>query len=120
MTSPRYEVVARVRCAASPADVWPLLQDLDRWVSVREADLRVQLLATDPPTRLTYQLVAGLPVREHEATVTLVPTGGGTDIHWRQSFRPRIPFTGGFLRTRLESQSAASATRLAEASGSVA
>ena len=120
MTGRRYEVAARVRCAAPPADVWPLLQDLDRWVAVREANLRVEVLATETPTTLRYRLVGGLPVHEHEATVTLLRVDEGTDICWEQSFRPRIPFTGGFLRTRLESQSAASATRLAEASGSVA
>jgi len=120
VTGPSYEVAARVRCAAAPAELWPLLQDLDRWVAVREVQLRVEVLSVDPPTTLTYRLVAGLPVRQHEATVTLDAVDGGTDICWRQSFRPRIPLTGGFLRTRLESQSAASATRLAEASGSVA
>jgi hypothetical protein len=100
--------------------VWPLLVDIDRWVTVPETTLRTAVLATDPPTVLSYRLVAGLPVRAHLATVTLVPVDGGTDIRWEQTFRARIPGTGGFLRTRLESQSSDSAQRLAEASGSVA
>jgi hypothetical protein len=120
VTGRRYEVAARVRCAAPPASLWPLLQDLDRWVAVPEAELRVEVLAADAPTTLTYRLVEGLPLRQHGATVTLLAVAGGTDICWHQSFRPRIPFTGGFLRTRLESLSALAATRLAEAGGSLA
>ncbi|MDH4160711.1 MAG: SRPBCC family protein [Actinomycetota bacterium] len=120
MTGRRYEVAARVRCAVPPADLWPLLRDLDRWVAVPEAELRVEVLAAEAPTTLSYRLVSGLPLRQHEATVTLLAVDGGTDICWQQSFRPRIPFTGGFLRTRLETLSAAAAMRLAEAGGSVA
>jgi len=112
---PRYEVSARVRCAAPPEDVWPLLVDLDRWSSVRETTLRVEVLSAQPPSRLRYRIVQGLPVKDHAGDVQLVPVDGGTDIQWSHSFRARIPGTGGFLRGRLESQAADAATRLADA-----
>lgn len=111
----RYEVSARVRCSAPPDAVWPLLADVGRWTTVREASVRVELLATDPPDGLRYRIVSGLPLRDHEAHVELVPAAGGTDIVWSHSFRARIPGSGGFLRTRMESQASDAATRLATA-----
>lgn len=116
---PRYQVSARVRCGAAPEVVWPLLTDLDRWTTTREARLGTELLVVEPPHRLSYRIVSGLPVREHEADVELVPEDGGTDIVWTHAFRARIPGTGGFLRGRLESLAVRSAQQLAEAAGSV-
>lgn len=50
-----------------------------------------------------YQIVSGLPVREHSGTVLLVDTDtGGTEIVLVESFRPRIWGTGGYLRGRRE------------------
>jgi uncharacterized protein YndB with AHSA1/START domain len=48
-----------------------------RTVSVEE------VLEVDPPRRLVYRVVSGLPVRNYraEVTVTLAPAGG-TTIHW--------------------------------------
>lgn len=116
---PRYEVIARIRSAAEPADIWPLLTDLPRWVSGREVTLTTEVVAEDPPRELRYRIVAGLPVRDHEACVRLLPVGGGTDIVWSHTFAARIPGTGGFLRGRLEGQAVRSARLLAEASTSL-
>lgn len=116
---PRYEVTARVRCGAPPEAVWALLTDLPRWTAVRETHLATEVVSAVPPTDLRYRITGGLPVREHEAHVELLPADGGTDVVWSHTFRARLPGTGGFLRGRLESQAADSARRLAEAAASL-
>lgn len=104
-----------MRCAAPPEQVWPLLADLDRWSAVPGAAVRLEPVDADPPNRLRYRIVGGIPVRDHVAEVLLVAVGGGTDICWSHRFRARIPGTGGFLRTRLEKQAADAAAGLADA-----
>jgi uncharacterized protein YndB with AHSA1/START domain len=47
-----------------------------RTVSVEE------VLQVDPPRRLVYRVISGLPVRNYRAEVTLTPAPGGTAIHW--------------------------------------
>ncbi|MFL6140362.1 MAG: SRPBCC family protein [Labedaea sp.] len=43
-----------------------------------------------------------LPVRDYRGEIGLTPAGGGgTVIHWRVSFRPKIPGTGWLLRRGL-------------------
>ena len=108
-------MAARVRCPVDPAGVWPLLADPGRWLAGAGVAVTVEVVSRRPPHVLTYRVVAGLPVREDTGTVELVPVAGGTDICWSHRFRPRIPGTGGFLRTRLETQTAEAATRLAAA-----
>ena len=112
---PTYEVAARVRCSAPPERVWPVLADLDRWGAVPGAAVQLEEVDADPPNRLRYRIVEGIPVRDHVAEVLLVAVGGGTDIRWSHRFRARIPGSGGFLRTRLEKQAAEAASGLAEA-----
>ena len=56
----------------------------------------------EPPTRLRYRLLSGLPLRDYEATIDLTDApGGGTDIVWRSQFEPKIPLTGGLFRRSL-------------------
>jgi Polyketide cyclase / dehydrase and lipid transport len=41
------------------------------------------------------------PLRNYEASVTLTDADGGTAIHWRSQFDPRIPGTGALFRSML-------------------
>lgn len=36
----------------------------------------------DPPRRMVYTVVRGIPVRNYRAEIILTPTGAGTDIRW--------------------------------------
>ena len=54
-----------------------------------------------PGKRFSYIHLRGLPVREYRSDVDLEPAGGGTDITWSSSFRPRLPGTGWFWRLAL-------------------
>ena len=63
---------------------------------------REEVTVFEPPTRLGYRLLSGLPLRDYEATIVLTEApGGGTDIVWRSQFEPKIPLTGGLFRRSL-------------------
>ncbi|WP_067491471.1 SRPBCC family protein [Actinomadura hibisca] len=68
---------------------------------------RERVVVYDPPHRYGYVAVAGLPLRDYRAEVTLEPQGLGTGIRWQGSFEPLIPGTGGLakflMRRMLES-----------------
>lgn len=52
-----------------------------------------------PDRRFSYALKSGLPLRGYRADVDLTETeGGGTEIHWHSTFRPKVPGTGWFFR----------------------
>jgi Polyketide cyclase / dehydrase and lipid transport len=55
-----------------------------------------------PGRRFSYELLSGLPVRDYRADVDLArAAGGGTEIHWRSRFLPKVPGTGWLIRRRL-------------------
>ena len=56
----------------------------------------------EPPSRFSYKLLSGMPLRDYNATITLTDAGdGGTDITWRSQFEPKYPLTGGLFRRAL-------------------
>lgn len=114
--------VAR-RFDAPPERVWAVYTDHARWREwagtpgsrlVREGHpdpngtgavrafaggLREEILAFEPPKRMTYRVVAGpVPFRDHRGEVRLEPDGAGTRVVWTCRLAPRIPGTGGLCR----------------------
>ena len=114
---------------APPARVFALYTDhvgWEKWAGVKEVVLRQQgdpppnglgairvirargmaieeeITGFEPPTRMTYRLVAGAPVRDHEGVVTFAADGSGTRVSWTVRFRPAVPGTGWLLRALLE------------------
>lgn len=52
-----------------------------------------------PDRRLSYVLLAGLPLRDYRADVDLTPQGDGTTrIRWHSTFKAKVPGTGWFYR----------------------
>jgi hypothetical protein len=121
------QVRASGETAASPAVVYALLKDSTTWPSwsplgscemVRGGDDgdphgvgARRIFRTGPVTvleevpelipekRVSYLLLAGLPMRDYRADIDLEPSAsGGTKIVWRSSFSPKIPGTGWFFR----------------------
>ena len=79
---------------------------------------REEVTTFEPPARLGYKLLSGLPLRNYEAAITLAEApGGGTDITWRSQFDPRYPLTGGLFRRALQKFTQDAAERLARAAG---
>jgi uncharacterized protein YndB with AHSA1/START domain len=131
------ELDARVRSAAPPERVWALLADVTtwpRWADFDEAsvesgsglgELRAfrrgrtrtseRVTVFEPPRRLGYDLVSGIPIRDYHADVTLTPENGGTDIRWHSTFKTKVPGTGWLIRHSLQRFVADTAERLARA-----
>jgi hypothetical protein len=70
-------------------------------VSGRTYTSREQIVELIPDRKLSYQLLSGLAVRDYRAEITLEPVSAGTEIHWRSTFDPKFPGTGGLYRRSL-------------------
>jgi uncharacterized protein YndB with AHSA1/START domain len=56
--------------------------------------LREEVIAYEAPSRFSYTLLSGLPVRDHVGTVELAPQGAGTKITYAVRTIPTIPLAG--------------------------
>ena len=56
--------------------------------------LREEVIAYEPPTRFSYKLISGLPVRDHVGTVQLAAADGGTRVTYAVRTIPTIPLVG--------------------------
>ena len=70
---------------------------------IRAAGMAIEeeITAFDPPKRMAYRIVAGLPVRDHEGEIRLELSGEATRLVWEVRFRPLVPGTGWLLRRLL-------------------
>lgn len=58
--------------------------------------MKERVTASEPESRLEYDLLSGLPVRNYHATVALTDAAdGGTDITWSARFDPPWPIFKG-------------------------
>jgi hypothetical protein len=74
---------------------------------------REQVTEYDPPRRLRYRLLSGLPFRHYVGEVTVAPSGAGSSVTTEVCFRTLIPGTQVFgpIALRLATRGA---VRLAE------
>jgi len=56
--------------------------------------LREEVLTYEEPTRFSYKLLSGLPVRDHVGTVELTPNDGGTKMTYAVRTMPTVPLVG--------------------------
>lgn len=60
--------------------------------------LREEVLAYERPSRFSYKLLSGLPVRDHVGTVLLGEDGAaGTELTYAVRLTPTIPLAGGLV-----------------------
>jgi uncharacterized protein YndB with AHSA1/START domain len=57
--------------------------------------LREEVIAYRPPSRFSYKLLSGAPVRDHVGTVELTPHGKGTKVVYAVRTTPTVPVAGG-------------------------
>jgi uncharacterized protein YndB with AHSA1/START domain len=57
--------------------------------------LREEAIAYERPSRFSYKLLSGLPVRDHVGTVLLEPNGAGTRVTYAVRTHPTLPVVGG-------------------------
>jgi hypothetical protein len=63
---------------------------------------RERVVVADPGHRLSYELVAGMAIRDYRADIDLKTVDGGTSIHWHSSFFAKVPGTGWIYRRALQ------------------
>ena len=64
--------------------------------------MREEVLAYERPSRFSYTLLSGLPVRDHVGTVELEPKDGGTEVTYAVKTTPTIPLAGPVFMTGLK------------------
>ena len=55
---------------------------------------RERVVTARPNETFSYVLVSGMAIRDYQAVVSLEPSGAGTTIRWRSTFRAKIPGLG--------------------------
>jgi hypothetical protein len=126
----RYVIDVRARSKASREAVWSLLADgcsWSEWGPWQKAELeqegtpppdgvgairrlirrptvtRERVTAFEPGSRLSYEMLSGLPLRGYQGEVTLSEADGGTEIHWHTEFDgAKIPGTAPLFRRMLD------------------
>jgi uncharacterized protein YndB with AHSA1/START domain len=56
--------------------------------------LREEVIGFEPPSRFSYKLLSGAPVRDHVGTVELSPEGEGTRMVYAVRTFPTVPVVG--------------------------
>jgi uncharacterized protein YndB with AHSA1/START domain len=59
--------------------------------------LREEVIAYEEPSRFSYTLLSGLPVRDHVGTVELTPNGSGTRMVYAVKTQPTVPVVGAVV-----------------------
>jgi uncharacterized protein YndB with AHSA1/START domain len=57
--------------------------------------LREEVLVYRRPSRFSYTVLSGAPIRDHVGTVELTPNGGGTKVVYAVRMMPTVPLAGG-------------------------
>ncbi|HXQ88995.1 MAG TPA: SRPBCC family protein [Solirubrobacterales bacterium] len=56
--------------------------------------MREEVIGYERPSRFSYKILSGLPVRDHVGTVELKDAGGGTELTYAVKTTPTIPLSG--------------------------
>jgi hypothetical protein len=68
-----------------------------RAVSALGPPLREEVIVYERPSRFSYKILSGAPVRDHLGTVLLDPAGAGTKITYAVKMIPTVPLAGGVV-----------------------
>ncbi len=56
--------------------------------------IREEVVVYERPSRFSYKVLSGLPVRDHLGTVLLEPSDAGTKVTYALKATPTVPFAG--------------------------
>ncbi len=65
-----------------------------RKLTVVGPPMREEVIAYEAPSRFSYTVLSGLPVRDHVGTVELKADGGGTKMVYAVRTQPTLPVVG--------------------------
>jgi uncharacterized protein YndB with AHSA1/START domain len=93
----RYSEITRLRKSELEREGNPAPDGVGaiRRLSAIGPPLREEVIGYQPPSRFSYKLLAGLPVRDHVGTVELTPQDGGTRVVYAVRTTPTLPLLGG-------------------------
>jgi uncharacterized protein YndB with AHSA1/START domain len=93
----RYSEITPVRKAELEREGDPAPNGLGaiRVLSVAGPPMREEVIAYERPSRFSYKVLSGLPVRDHVGTVELTPLDQGTQVIYAVHTTPTVPI-GGF------------------------
>ncbi|HEX3041550.1 MAG TPA: SRPBCC family protein [Solirubrobacterales bacterium] len=92
----RYPEITRLRKAELEREGEPTPNGLGaiRVLTVAGPPMREEVIGYERPTRFSYKILSGLPVRDHVGTVETKPKDGGTEITYAVKTTPTIPLAG--------------------------
>jgi uncharacterized protein YndB with AHSA1/START domain len=64
--------------------------------------IREEVVVYERPSRFSYKVLSGLPVRDHVGTVSLDPSEGGTHVTYALKAIPTVPFAGKVVMLALK------------------
>jgi uncharacterized protein YndB with AHSA1/START domain len=64
--------------------------------------IREKVVVYERPSRFSYKVLSGLPLRDHLGTVSLEPSDGGTKVTYALKAIPTVPFAGKVVMLGLE------------------
>lgn len=64
--------------------------------------IREEVVAYERPSRFSYKVLSGLPVRDHLGTVLLEPSGDGTRVTYALRAIPTVPLAGAVVMSVLK------------------
>jgi uncharacterized protein YndB with AHSA1/START domain len=59
--------------------------------------MREEVIVFDRPSRFSYKVLSGLPVRDHVGTVSFEANGAGTKVTYAVRTTPTVPVAGGLV-----------------------
>lgn len=68
-----------------------------RKLTVVGPPMREEVIAYEAPSRFSYTVLSGLPVRDHVGTVELTAQDGGTRMVYAVRTQPTVPVAGGVV-----------------------
>lgn len=66
-----------------------------RLLSLAGPPMREETIVYERPSRFSYKVLSGLPVRDHVGTASLEPSAGGTKVTYAVHTTPTLPVVGG-------------------------
>jgi carbon monoxide dehydrogenase subunit G len=92
----RYNEITPVRKAELEREGEPAPNGVGaiRVLTVVPPPMREEVIAYERPSRFSYKILSGLPVRDHVGTVELKAAGGGTELTYAVKSTPTIPLAG--------------------------
>lgn len=92
----RYSEITAVRKAELEREGEPAPNGVGaiRALTVVPPPMREEVIAYERPTRFSYKVLSGLPVRDHVGTVELKAAKGGTEMTYAVKSTPTIPLAG--------------------------